>query len=164
MLHYRRFKRFQRLLPPGTGLSVRLSIVRPLKIESAGVIFLSWGMALLAKEDGCLLRPRFFAGERQEAHGYFSCSTLQFGRRISKGLGARGAYSAEPGNPGLQFYPRHRTDGGHGRGHQIYRVQKPGGPGAGRQNFHKHPVFCPAVFCCFYGARLFFVQGSWLLF
>ncbi len=90
MLHYRRFKRFQRLLPPGTGLSVRLSIVRPLKIESAGVIFLSWGMALLAKEDGCLPRPRFFAGERQEAHGYFSCSTLQFGRRISKGLGARG--------------------------------------------------------------------------
>lgn len=29
-----------RPLPPGKGLSVSLSIVRPLKIESAGVIFL----------------------------------------------------------------------------------------------------------------------------
>lgn len=33
-------KKFMRPLPPGKGLSVSLSIVRPLKIESAGVIFL----------------------------------------------------------------------------------------------------------------------------
>ena len=152
-------------LPPGKKLSARLSIVRPLKIESSGAFFVCPGLLHTRRKSYAKHRPSgIFPPHCPERAWNPWGILLHPGRHLFclKGLRRRRAHSAESCDSCLQLHPWHGSHAWHGRCHKVLRAEEPGKQKRNQPCVHEHRLcgrfFLPFVLC----GRPVFFHSLWL--